>query len=399
MAIRLWNRITRGDPNRTLPQTTGASGNRLAWIDCAKGLTIVLIVLAHTLGKHYMRLDWEIDLPIRGAWLEFNRLFGPMRMPLFLMLSGLLASRSLELGGPRALVRRVGNPYLLYVIWLAITALIYAIFDPRGEIDGLELTPAGLVRNLAVPETTLWYIMALAVFYLGATVLRPMGAMVPIMGAALVSSALFAEWIVLPEWTGQVEFMLRYFPFFLVGALLPLFPQRVAGFRSRPLFATFLLGYLGVAVAFGVGADQVPFFGPIAGVLGAVMGILLAVRLASAGQAGLVLAWMGRHTLPIFVLHVPVLALFHWSAVGPAEALWAQFLGSPLAAAIYPAVVTPITVSVCLIVYAGGRRVGMGWVFLLPFGKQAAPTSSDIADPMRQAVRGDRRDLLGRTGD
>jgi hypothetical protein len=33
---------------------------------------------------------------------------------------------------------------------------------------------------------------------------------------------------------------------------------------------------------------------------------------------------------------VPFLAVIHWIAVGPCEGLWAQFLDSPAAAALYP---------------------------------------------------------------
>jgi hypothetical protein len=75
--------------------------------------------------------------------------------------------------------------------------------------------------------------------------------------------------------------------------------------------------------------------------------------------------------------------------------MWAQFLDSPAAAALYPSVGTLITVGPCLTAYAGLQRVGLGWLFSLPFGKQPQPPLLAVADRPLGRVRSEHRDPLG----
>lgn len=357
----------RASLDPVVPPGTTIARERLAWVDLAKGLTMLLVVLAHVIYKHYVPLAWEIDLPIRRAWIELNTLFGPMRMPLFLLLSGFLASRALHGPWRQRLLRRVVNPYLLYVVWFVINVtVLVAVGLPR--IEGLDVSTVGLLRNLVFPQTTLWYMIALAVFFLAAWLLRPLGVVVPLVGAFLLSSAVFAGWLVLPSWTGMTESIVRYFPLYLIGASLPSLPRRVAGWRGRPLVTVAVVGYLGIAVAYRVAGSAVPGFGPLAAVAGAAVGIMLAVRLATIDRLGPGLGWIGRRTLPIFVMHVPFLALLHALATGPAADVWAEILGSTAAAVIYPIVVTGAVTWACVATHAGLRRLGAGALFALPLG-------------------------------
>ncbi len=77
--------------------------------------------------------------------------------------------------------------------------------------------------------------------------------------------------------------------------------------------------------------------------------------------AGLVL--LGRATLPIYVLHLPLLgALMHLplhvgDGVGP---------GSWAAATIYPLAATAVTVLACLGLHRLALRAGLTWAFALP---------------------------------
>ncbi|SDK31732.1 hypothetical protein [Nonomuraea jiangxiensis] len=45
-----------------------AGGGRLGWADTAKGVCILLVVLWHVVVKHYLRIDWRLDVPITGLW-------------------------------------------------------------------------------------------------------------------------------------------------------------------------------------------------------------------------------------------------------------------------------------------------------------------------------------------
>ena len=67
---------------------------RMAWLDNAKGLGIILVVIGHALGG-------LIDAQPRSVPSEFRELFFliyTVHMPLFFLLSGLLVGRRLEKG-------------------------------------------------------------------------------------------------------------------------------------------------------------------------------------------------------------------------------------------------------------------------------------------------------------
>ena len=118
---------------------------------------------------------------------------------------------------------------------------------------------------------------------------------------------------------------------------------------------------------------------------------MLALRILALGRAGTGLAWIGQRTLPIFVLHVPLLAVVHGIAVGPGKSVWAQFLDSFFAAALYSPVGTFVTVGVCLAAYAGVQRIGKGWLILLPLGRHLQPPRSDRTSRNRLDMPGGSR--------
>ena len=68
---------------------------RMAWVDVAKGASIVLVVLLHVTNKHVVRLD-AASGDIRDSWATFVSWMRPVRMPLFFLLSGLLAAKVVE---------------------------------------------------------------------------------------------------------------------------------------------------------------------------------------------------------------------------------------------------------------------------------------------------------------
>jgi uncharacterized membrane protein YcfT len=351
-----------------------AARERMEWVDLAKGATMLLIVLLHTVLKHVDLLEWQIGLPLERAWGELNAFFAPVRMPLFLMLSGLLASSALARGGRQAFLRRVANPYLLYVLWFAINTVFLVIFDFTAQENLTEVSAAALLRNLVFPQTTLWYMLALTVFFLAAMLLRPLGPAVPIAASLVVSAAVYAGWIVLPDWTGLTESILRHFPLFLIGALVPALPRRVAAVRGVWPLVGAALFYVAMLLASRAGLKELFGYGPFTAIVGAMIGVLVAVRLTGLRRLSAILVWIGRRTLPIFVLHIPFLAVLHWLATGPAAALWDPLLTSTAVAAVYPLLVTVTGTAACLGVHALAERGRAGWLFALPIGKWPAAT-------------------------
>jgi uncharacterized membrane protein YcfT len=352
------------------PAGAALSGQqRLGWVDVAKGFTMILVVMLHSVTKHYLALDWAVDIPAGRAWRATNFLFEPMRMPLFFLLSGLLAASSLSRDAVSPFKRRVVDPYLLYLLWFCLNAVVLAVFDFTGP-EALTLTVSGLLRNVVFPHTTLWYMLALVGFFAAAKLLRPLGVVVPVLAAAVLSSVVFAGMIDVPRWMGMTRSMALYFPLFLVGAYLPSLVHRAARADSRGVFFAGLVVYLGVAVAYRRGGTEILGFGPLATAFGAGMGVLIAVRLTSLYGIAAVLQSIGRRTLPIFVLHVPFLAVLHWGSTGVGATLWAPMLVNPAVALVYPALATAANLTTCLAVHAGLQRAGMGWLFSPLLGRR-----------------------------
>ena len=98
--------------------------NRIGWLDSARGLGIILVVIGHALGG-------LIDSPLGDGQDTFRRIFFAIysfHMPLFFLLSGLLVTQRLERGAApfaRALLPTIVWPYFL---WSVIQfSLIFAL--------------------------------------------------------------------------------------------------------------------------------------------------------------------------------------------------------------------------------------------------------------------------------
>src|SRR3954468_15907251 len=90
------SRRRRRSPSRaglTVTATVTATG-REGWGDALKGFLIVLVVLWHVIMKSYLQIDWQLGVPIPGAWGLFGDLIWPFLMPLFLLVSGYFAANA-----------------------------------------------------------------------------------------------------------------------------------------------------------------------------------------------------------------------------------------------------------------------------------------------------------------
>ncbi|HEX7784251.1 MAG TPA: hypothetical protein VF509_15725, partial [Sphingobium sp.] len=84
--------------------------------------------------------------------------------------------------------------------------------------------------------------------------------------------------------------------------------------------------------------------------------------------------WVGRRTLPIYVMHFPIIA-----TVGGASV---RFLGSldtshPLAIAFTP-LLAAVSVGLSLALHIGLVRIGGGWLFAVPRWRKAAATVAPL---------------------
>jgi len=101
-------------------------GNRLAWIDYARGIAIILVLYRH-IFEGISRSGVEAA---QYSWLEHaNIIFYSFRMPLFFILSGVFIAKSLAKRGVKSLIINKVNillyPYLLWsVIQITLQMLL-----------------------------------------------------------------------------------------------------------------------------------------------------------------------------------------------------------------------------------------------------------------------------------
>ncbi len=178
---------------------------RIAWVDTAKGVCIVLVVMMHaTLGIG--------QIVGETGFLHHVVAFAkPFRMPDFFLISGLFLARVIDRDWRSYGDKRILHFVYFYLLWL----VIQSIFKFEHVADG---SLGGLMRHLAVslvePYSTLWFVYILAVFSVVSKLLKGVPPLVLLAGAALLEIA-----PVETSWNLFNEFCDRYV-YFVAGWLL-----------------------------------------------------------------------------------------------------------------------------------------------------------------------------------
>jgi uncharacterized membrane protein YcfT len=348
----------------------GPAKPRAEWADVAKGVCILLVVLWHVIMKMYLTIDWHLPVPLPGLWGAFGDMLLPLRMPVFFTISGMFAAAAVQRSWSTTARSRIARFYYLYLVWFTVHTLVLSMvpdFDTLAARSALQV-----LEQLTITPTNLWYLVALAVYFVVAKVTRRLPTWAVLVPALALSVIASADLLAAPGNRGQLYQNLFFF---------------LAGLRFRPLIerwakaATlprFLLGgalYLGIMVGVQVlNAQDVYGVWPAVCVLAVVVGIAGAVQLDRWRAVGALLARLGRKTLPIYVMHMPLLALLTAVLVDPFSGLGT---GPQLVIAVLlPIVLVTVLVSVCLTLETWLRNLGATWLFDLPtFSRAARPGS------------------------
>lgn len=297
--------------------------DRLAWVDCAKGIGITLVVYTHVQrGVLAAELAPNSDI---FAWVDYALFL--THMPLFFFLSGLFVGRSIEKGSKHFLLAKIQTVVYPYFLWSFV----------QGTI---QITMAGSTNNVVhwgdlfviawKPFMQFWFLYALFLAQLAALVLyrhKPL-----IIALALLAYACRS---VAPGILGDACYQ---FPFFVIGMLLA---DRGAldwpvGVERRERWVTALLAV--AFVAFTIGSGRISGLDSIAWISlpATLVAVALVLWIARAlnGAVATALQELGRASMTIYVLHticgsatriallklgvssVPVLHLVAGTAVG-----------------------------------------------------------------------------------
>lgn len=265
-----------------------ARRSRVAWVDRARGIGIILVVYGHALrgGFH--------DAADRPAWVEWqDRVIYSFHMPLFFVLAGLFIWPSLA--------RRRGGFVKSKLVTIAYPYFLWSLIE-----GGLELALAPFVNSPITPRDLLlipiqpieqfWFLQALFFAQIIAWFCFPRRFV--LLVAAVIG---YAVATVTP---GMVAVAVHPIMFGLlyvaVGIMVAEQLDRVG--QARPcVIAAGVLAAGVFAVLLVSGGSSAPI-----GVAIALSGVAATICLAasvSSGRIGSLLAWLGCGSMAIFVMH------------------------------------------------------------------------------------------------
>lgn len=269
------------------------SGVRDSWADLAKGAAIILVVLFHAvifLNSSGVAMSWQL----------LNTALETFRMPLFFTVAGLFAAKAVSWPFSDLWRKRLARLVWLYVLWSLIWTVFFLVVPWPYNPDE-QPTWLSFLGIFVWPNTSTWFVYALALYFAAAWLMRRLPALVQ-LGIAIVPTLIFAAHLVDPGNQALIK-MPMYFFFFLAGSLYG--PQiRQAAPRSRWWMAAILLAVWGSLTFVVLKAEVMTVFGVrvLLSILAVAAGIALAVTMSRSR----LWAWMsalGTRTLPVYLLH------------------------------------------------------------------------------------------------
>jgi uncharacterized membrane protein YcfT len=264
-------------------------GERVDWVDYAKGFCIVMVVMMHsTLG-----VEAALD---RDGWLhhlvDFAR---PFRMPDFFLISGLFLGRVIERDWRTYLDRKVVHFAYFYVLWVTIQFIVKApgLASEQGWVGVGEL----YLQSFVQPFGTLWFIYLLPIFFLATKLTRAVPPFVVWLAAAALEIAPIETSSVIVD-----EFAARFIYFYTGYVLATYVFDLAATVQRRP--ATALAGLLlwallnGLAVANGLAT--LPVISLALGFLGATAVVSVSALMATSDLFA-PLRYCGRNSIVIYL--------------------------------------------------------------------------------------------------
>lgn len=340
--------------------------SRTAWVDVAKGISIVLVVLHHVVLSAVAH-SWAPE-----AAREVSATLGTLRMPLFFLASGIFATRTLAGPWRRLLERRVAFFAWLYVLWLVVRYVWFGLLA-HGVHLGAWPSPWGTLSQLWLPASAMWFLYALALFSVVGRATRSVPPAVRIGAAALLSALVGSGVVEVQSYAWRS--MALCLVFFLLGADGSAVIRRGADALTRRAAGGLALGAGAAFVALTVllrdhDVVAVPGARLLTSLVALAAGVGLAVALAGT-RLGRPPQWLGTRTLDVYLLHGLVVG----ALVRLGEALDPGSLG---AAGVVLVLVTTGGVVMASLAAGGGLRAARaGWLFAPPWhGRRGGPATA-----------------------
>lgn len=289
---------------------SGADRERVDWVDIAKGICIIMVVMFHSV------LGVEVETGAVG-WMHTVIAFArPFRMPDFFLISGLFLGLVIDRPWRRFLDRRVVHFIYFYVLWLTIQFLFKA---PGMAMEhGVGATLGNYFFSYVEPFGTLWFIYMLPVFFIFTRFVRTLPVWFVFAWAAFLEMLPYHV-----GWTIPDEFAARYVYLFAGYAFSAQVFAFVGWLRARPVNALIALAVWAPLNALAVfapvpeplafllqpspgasgqtgGWSELPVVSLILGLAGA-LAVVGAASLLARLRAMRWLEWLGEHSIVVYL--------------------------------------------------------------------------------------------------
>ncbi len=269
---------------------TQIAESRIDWVDYAKGICIVLVVLMHsTLGV-------EKAMEQTGWLNHFIEWAKPFRMPDFFLISGLFLSRRLHAPLASYVDTKIIHYLYFYILWMSIQFLFkgFGIYQTGGIAELLYQYELGFIE----PFGTLWFIYLLATFFAVTRLMVSFPAWLVFLAAASLQVAPIET-----GWTLTDEFCERYVYFFAGYWLAPRifdFATRVSQQKLRATLGSLAIWATANAAVVWSGFAAAPVIGLGLGFIGAAAVICMGVVLQGASWARAI-RYLGANSIVVYL--------------------------------------------------------------------------------------------------
>jgi uncharacterized membrane protein YcfT len=270
--------------------TGPAPSSRINWVDYAKGICIVMVVMMHSV------LGVELAAGENGFMHALVAFAKPFRMPDFFLISGLFLPLVIERDWRTFLDRKVVHFAYFYVLWVTIQ------FGFKAPAFAAETgwAHAGFLylESFIEPFGTLWFIYLLPVFFVVTKVTRRMPPLLIWGLAAMLEMAHIAT-----GWTAIDEFAAR-FVYFFSGYWFATYVFALSDrARKQPRLALVALALWAFANESLVkaGVSEKPLISLLLGLAGACAIVTIGTLLARA-QWLKFLRFCGEHSIVIYLV-------------------------------------------------------------------------------------------------
>lgn len=265
--------------------------SRIDWVDYAKGVSMILVVLHHVIMR-------DVDSIFYSEWLiSLNDNLKLFRMPLFFFLSGLFIYKGLTMDLKSFFNKKIKNLLFVYTIWNIMWYFLMVLFLASILRNTVDL---GWILSLYYNPPIYWFLYALIIFSSITYLFRNkpwLALALSLIGFAIsISNGNHHR----PTFLDEV---MRYYPMYLVGYY---FSKNIVNYsrlikKRYVIILPLYLYVVGVVLNSSLNNDFL-FILPLM-LLGIILGISLAKTLVITKSLGF-FGFIGRNTLPIYILHV-----------------------------------------------------------------------------------------------